>query len=75
MVTAEVRLHELNTLPADCQVVDLVTLKMLGLVRRDKERVRVMLKGTIERPLTLKGIGVTAGARAAIEAAGGTVEA
>jgi len=43
-------------------------------VPRNTKRARIMLSGTIERALTVQGIKVTRGARAAIEAAGGTVE-
>jgi large subunit ribosomal protein L15 len=69
---AEVRLNELARIEG---VVDLDALKKAGVVPADAERARVMLSGRIERAVTVKGIGVTRGARAAIEAAGGTVEA
>lgn len=74
-VTAEVRLGELAALKGD--LVDLAGLKAANLVRRDMQRVRIMLSGEIDRALTVRGadIHVTKGAKAAIEAAGGKVEA
>lgn len=70
--TAEVRLAEIARLQAE--VVDLTVLKAANLVRHDMLRARVILKGTIERAVTLRGLAATRGARAAIEAAGGKVE-
>ena len=70
---AEVRLNELLLVKAD--VVDLDGLKKAGVVPATAERARVMLSGEIKKAVTVKGIGVTKGARAAIEAAGGKVEA
>lgn len=72
MVTAQLRLSELNKIEGD--VVDLDTLKASNVISRDIERVRVFLSGEIGRALSLKGIAVTKGARSAIEAAGGRVE-
>ena len=72
MVTAEVRLGELNKLDAD--LIDLAALKAANIISRNMQRARVMLSGEISRAVTVKGIGVTKGARAAIEAAGGKVE-
>lgn len=71
-VTAEVRLSELAKVPGD--LVDLAALKQAGLLRRDKKRARIVLSGRIGRPVTVRGLHATAGARAAIEAAGGKVE-
>jgi large subunit ribosomal protein L15 len=68
----EVRLHELNGITAE--TIDLAALKAAGLVRRDVLRAKVILSGAIERPVVVKGLGVTRGARARIEAAGGRVE-
>ena len=70
--TAQVRLGELAGVTAD--VIDLQALKDADLVRDDVQRVRVFLSGAIERPVKLKGIPVSKGARAAIEQAGGSVE-
>jgi len=72
LVTAEVRLGELNKLDAD--VIDLAALKAANIISRNMQRARVMLSGEISRAVTGKGIRVTKGARAAIEAAGGKVE-
>ncbi len=71
-VTAEVRLGELAKV--DGNPIDLDALKRANLVRRDAQRARVMLSGTLDRPVTVKGLHVTRGARAAIEAVGGSVE-
>ena len=71
-VTAQLRLAELNQVEGD--VVDLDTLKAADVIRRDIERVRVFQSGEIRKAVNLKGIAVTKGARAAIEAAGGKVE-
>jgi large subunit ribosomal protein L15 len=71
-VTAEVRLSELRKVEGD--VVDLDALKKANVVRRDMKRARIMLSGDIDRPVTVRGIAVSKGARAAIEAAGGRVD-
>lgn len=72
MITAEIRLHELNKLGVD--VIDVKALQDANLVSRKIQRVKVMASGTIEKAVTLKGIKVTQGARAAIEAAGGKIQ-
>ena len=72
LVRAEVRLHELNLIKGD--VVDIHALKDAGLITRNIVAVKVMLSGEITRPITLRGIAVTKGAQAAIEAAGGKIE-
>jgi large subunit ribosomal protein L15 len=69
----EVTLTDLERLGAD--EVDLLTLKAAGLVRQLIKHVKVIKSGELTRKLVLKGIATTAGAKAAIEAAGGTVEA
>jgi len=71
-VTAEVRLGELAKVDGD--VVDLEALKRARVVRRDMRRARIVLRGGIDRPVTVRGVAVTRGARAAIEAAGGRIE-
>ncbi|MCY4564990.1 MAG: 50S ribosomal protein L15 [Gammaproteobacteria bacterium] len=71
-VTAEVRLGELAKV--DGEMVDLDALKAANLVRRDVKRARIMLAGSIGRAVTVRGLHVTRGARAAIEAAGGQIE-
>ena len=72
-LVAEVRLNELALVAGG--VVDLDALKKAGVVPANAKRARVMLSGEIKSAVTVKGVGVTKGARAAIEAAGGTVEA
>jgi len=72
LTTAEVRLHELAKVEAE--VVDLAALKQANVVTRNVKRAKVIASGSIDRPLTLRGLKVTKGARAAIEAAGGRIE-
>jgi large subunit ribosomal protein L15 len=67
----EITLAELQHLGAD--EVDLLTLKAAGLVREIVKTVKVIKSGELSRKVVLKGIGATAGAKAAIEAAGGSV--
>ena len=67
----EVTLSELQALGAD--EVDLLTLKQAGLVRQLVRAVKVIKTGELSRKVVLKGIGATAGAKAAIESAGGSV--
>ncbi|GGY18154.1 50S ribosomal protein L15 [Paludibacterium paludis] len=69
--TAEVRLSELNLLPVD--EIDLLTLKQAGIVPALALQAKVVLSGKVERALKLHGVLATAGARAAIEAAGGSI--
>jgi large subunit ribosomal protein L15 len=69
--TAEVRLSELVRIEGD--EIDLLTLKAAGIVPQLARGAKVFLSGEIGRKLTLKGIGATKGAKAAIEAAGGSV--
>lgn len=68
---AEVTLADLQALAAD--EVDLLTLKQAGLVAELAKVVKVVKSGELSKKVTLKGIGATAGAKAAIEAAGGSV--
>lgn len=68
---AEVRLSELAQLPVED--VDLLVLKQAGLIPADSLAAKVVLSGSIGKKVVLRGVGVTAGARAAIEAAGGSV--
>ena len=67
---AEVRLSELAKI--DAAVIDLDALKKAGVVAVFAESAKVVLSGEVTKAVTLKGIGATKGARAAIEAAGGT---
>ena len=68
---AEVRLSEINDLPVD--EIDLLTLVQANLVSSHALSAKVVLSGQIGRKIVLKGVGATKGARAAIEAAGGSV--
>jgi large subunit ribosomal protein L15 len=70
--TAEVRLSDLQKITAE--VIDLATLKSAGIVSREALRGKVILAGELKRKVALKGLLVSKGARAAIEAAGGSVE-
>jgi len=70
--TAQVRLSELNSVEAE--VVDLDALIAADVVKQNSLRARVFLSGELKKAVNLKGIVVTKGARAAIEAAGGSIE-
>jgi large subunit ribosomal protein L15 len=67
----QIRLADLENLPID--EVDLLALQVAGLVPGDALSAKVILAGAITRKVALKGVGVTKGAKAAIEAAGGSV--
>jgi len=69
---SEVLLYQLDSLKAD--VVDFDVLKAAGLIETRAERAKIVKKGDIKRAVKLTGVAVTAGAKAAIEAAGGSVE-
>ena len=70
-VTAEIRLQELAKVDAD--VVDLDALLAANLISKNIKRAKVIDSGKIEKAVSVKGLGLTKGARAAIEAAGGKV--
>ncbi len=70
--TAEVRLSDLQKMASD--VIDLAALKTAGVVPGPALRAKVILAGELKRKVALKGLLVSKGARAAIEAAGGNVE-
>ena len=70
--TAEVRLSELERMSASD--IDLAVLKAEGVVPRHAQAAKVILSGKLTRKVTLKGVGATKGARAAIESAGGKIE-
>ena len=69
--TAEVRLSDLERIEAS--EVDLLVLKQAGVVPQLALAAKVILSGNLTRKVSLKGIGITKGARAAVEAAGGSV--
>ncbi|MGA9164234.1 MAG: 50S ribosomal protein L15 [Thiobacillus sp.] len=69
--TAHVRLAELMTVGVD--EIDLLVLKQAGVVSASVRAAKVYLAGEIGKAVKLRGVAVTKGARAAIEAAGGSV--
>ncbi|TAM90224.1 MAG: 50S ribosomal protein L15 [Candidimonas sp.] len=68
---AQVRLSDLQRLPVD--EIDVQALKQAGIVGQAVRYAKVIKSGELSRKVTLKGISATAGARAAIEAAGGSL--
>ena len=69
---AEVRLYHIAAMKEE--VIDIETLKKAGVIKHDINKVKVINTGDVGRAVTLKGLAVTKGAQAAIEAAGGKVE-
>jgi large subunit ribosomal protein L15 len=67
----EVRLADIESMPID--EIDLLSLQVAGIVPSDALSAKVILAGAITRKVNLKGVGATKGAKAAIEAAGGSV--
>ena len=72
MGTAEVRLAELAKVGGE--IIDLASLKAANVVRADMKRAKIVLSGEINRAVTVRGVMITKGARAAVEQAGGKVE-
>ncbi|SUC78536.1 50S ribosomal protein L15 [Providencia stuartii] len=72
MITAEVRLSDFAAVEGD--VIDLNALKAANVVGIQIEYAKVILSGEVNRAVTVRGLRVTKGARAAIEAAGGKIE-
>ena len=70
-VSAEIRLAELNGIEAE--VIDIAALRSAGLVNSTARRAKVFLSGELNKPVKIKGLAITAGARTALEAAGGQV--
>ena len=70
-VSAEIRLAELNGIEAE--VIDITALRNAGLVNSTARRAKVFLSGELNKPVKIKGLAITAGARTALEAAGGQV--
>ena len=70
---SEVTLSDLQTLSID--EIDLQSLKQAGLIGELIKHVKVIKSGELSRKVTLKGVGATAGAKAVIEAAGGSLVA
>jgi len=71
-VSAEIRLSEMNKIEGD--VVNIESLRNAGLINNNITRAKVFLSGELNKAVTVKGLRVTKGALAAIEAAGGKVE-
>ncbi|WP_027330611.1 50S ribosomal protein L15 [Marinimicrobium agarilyticum] len=71
-VTAEVRLSELNKIEGD--TVDIETLKQADVIGASMKRAKIFASGELKKAVTVRGVAVTKGAKAAIEAAGGKVE-
>ncbi len=71
-VTAEIRTAELNKLTDE--VIDLDALKRADLIQDNMQRAKIFLAGEVTKAVKIKGLAVTKGAKAAIEAAGGSVE-
>jgi large subunit ribosomal protein L15 len=71
MVTAEVRTSELAKV--DSEIINLEALRKANIVHSGVKRAKIMLSGDVVKAMTIQGLGVTKGARAAIEAAGGKV--
>ncbi len=69
---AEIRLYQLQVMKAD--VIDMDLLKSESIVGHDTKKVKIINTGELDRAITVKGLAVTKGAQAAIEAAGGKVE-
>jgi large subunit ribosomal protein L15 len=69
---SEVLLYKLDSVKGD--TIDFAALKAAGLVETRASRAKIVKKGELKRAVKVKGVAATAGARAAIEAAGGSVE-
>ncbi len=72
MEVAEIRLGELRKVEGD--IVDLAALRAAKLIKRQIKKVKIFVSGTLDKAFTVRGINVTKGAKAAIEAAGGKIE-
>lgn len=72
MTRDEVRLNELAKVSDD--IIDLLSLQSANIISKKVKQVKIIASGTLARPVTVRGILVTKGARAAIEALGGKVE-
>jgi large subunit ribosomal protein L15 len=72
LVSAEVNLFEITKVEGD--IVELSTLQAAGLVKKNVLFVKIVKSGEVSRPVTVKGLRASKGAREAIEAAGGKIE-
>jgi len=71
--SAQVRLNELNLVEAN--IIDLKSLIEANLIPAISKTAKIILSGEVSKAVTIKGLKATAGAKAAIEAAGGKIEA
>lgn len=71
-ITDEIRLHELNGV--DAEIIDINALKQAKVIGKKIKYAKVIVSGEIKKAVTIKGLRITKGARAAIEAAGGKIE-
>lgn len=71
-ITAQVRLNELNLVEGE--IVDIETLKQADVIGANIKRAKIFASGEVKKAVTVKGLSVTKGAKAAIEAAGGKIE-
>jgi len=71
-VSEEVRLNELQLVEGEA--VDLAALKAAGVIKQGTLYAKVVVSGEINKAVTVRGLGVSKGARAAIETAGGKIE-
>lgn len=70
-ISAQIRLAELNGV--DAEIIDLDALRAAGLINSNIRRAKVFLSGELTKPVKIQGLAITAGARAALETAGGQV--
>ena len=73
LISAEIRLHELAKVLTP--VIDLAALKAANLISKNIKYVKIIKSGTIDKAFTVRGLSITQGAKAAIEAAGDKIEA
>lgn len=71
LITAEIRLHELARVESD--IIDIEALRKANLISGAIKRAKVIASGELTKAVQIRGLGVTKGARAAIEAAGGRI--
>ena len=71
-VSAQIRLSELNLIGGD--VANLESLRAAGLINNGITRAKIFLSGELSKPIVVQGLGMTQGAKAALEAAGGKVD-
>ena len=71
-VSAQIRLSELNLIGGD--VANMESLRAAGLISNRITRAKIFLSGELSKPIVVQGLGMTQGAKAALEAAGGKVD-